>query len=401
MNRTSNIWQQCLFSSLFVVIISAPLALMPFGNDKDISSQEQRKLAPKPTLKLSVKSLSDFPNKYAAYFDDHFGQRNRILTWANKLKEKLFNRSKARNVIFGQNKWMFYNVEGSILDHIGHFQPSEKQLQQWKKTLETKHWWLASLDIKYVLVVLPSKGSVYPEMLPERINRVSGTTRLMAFSRYLTEHGGLPYFLDATPVMLEKKKQRQVFFKTDTHWNDDGAYSVYIATLQLMNDWFDDIHPIDKERITRKPYEKIGDIARIGLEMDGRREQAESLRITSPCATPDYIKIYRFANTDAFKSHPNKLPVANGCKHKKYKVIAVHDSFGQYLKQFLNESFSEVIYMTSYDVYEMQSFIEDFKPDFFIDFRVDRNMHHLLELDERMNTALSQHEYIRLNTNAE
>ena len=37
--------------------------------------------------------------------------------------------------------------------------------------------------------------------------------------------------------LLEKKKEEQVFFKTDTHWNEIGAYTAYKTIIENMNKW--------------------------------------------------------------------------------------------------------------------------------------------------------------------
>ena len=83
----------------FIVVISIPLLTMPFGSDKIISQQEQRRLTSKPEFSWNRNEMKNYSKQFNAYFDDHFGQRNRILSWGNQLKEKVFKRAKAKNVV--------------------------------------------------------------------------------------------------------------------------------------------------------------------------------------------------------------------------------------------------------------------------------------------------------------
>jgi hypothetical protein len=80
--------------------------------------------------------------------------------------------------------------------------------------------------------------------------------------------------------------------------------------------------------------------------------------------------------------------MAMGCSKRSGKAVVVHDSFGPFLMQFFNEHFNQVVYMPSYDVYAMKSFLQHYKPDVYIDVRVDRRFHLLLEPNPRFKQDL-------------
>ncbi|MGI9317434.1 MAG: alginate O-acetyltransferase AlgX-related protein, partial [bacterium] len=276
----------------------------------------------------------------------------------------------------------------ALRDFIGEYVPDEQQLKQWSRGLKRKQAWLNSLGVRYLLVPIPGKLSIYSEYLPDRIGKIAGTTRLQGFRAHLLDMPESDFVVDAYRVLLEAKPLGQMYFRTDTHWNDDGAYQVYAKVMQELNVWYPDLQPVPLSRFSRVPKRKKGDIAQAsGLPLDFI-ELAEALHLTNPCAGEDYRVLESFVRTQAYQEIPKRLPEVNGCENKVRKAIVIHDSFGHFLKQFLNESFKEVVYMPSYDLFGMKSFIQEFQPDVLIDFRVERRFHLLLELDDRMAAEL-------------
>ncbi len=369
---------------LFVVAISTPLLIMLTGRSAEISEVEQRHLAVKPAFQLNKLLFNEYPQKYTDYFNDHFGLRNQILTLATWYKETIFAKSVTRKVVIGRQGWRYFNIDGSLLDFVGVFSPSTEELERWSDALDARHQWLANLGSRYLLVPIPGKMTVYSDFLPSRIRGVAGATRLQSFIRHLSESGMPDYFLDIEPNLLNARSGRQLFFKTDTHWNDDGAYLAYAATINRLSEWFPQLVPDSLDRYDRQPFDKIGDIARAAHRPVKSGEPSVSLKLVDPCARDLYRQVEEFVATAAYQAHPKKLPVVNGCAARTLKAIVVHDSFGVFLTRFLSESFAEVVYMQSYDLFGMKSFIQSFKPDVFIDFRAGRRFHPLLKPDPRI-----------------
>ena len=376
-----------IFVGIFIVAISLPLILMPFGEGKEISGREQRRLATKPEFPKTLSSLEEYPEKFQKYFNDHFGQRNDILSWANRFKEKVFQKSKARHAVLGDADWLYYNIDGSILDFIGYFEPNVDQLENWKQGLNLKTQWLEKRDVFYLLVAIPNKVTVYPEYLPSRYSNNQGVSRLMAFNTYLEKDSGRS-FIDAGVWLNNEKGNNQVYFKHDTHWNDFGAYATYYGTLNYLSTFFPSLVPYPLEAYRQEQFEKIGDIARLGLESDQYGESSHSLMLKNPCETLSEQPVERFIDTPAYQLKKKKLPLLSGCPTKNLKALVVHDSFGHFLKKFLNQHFKEIIYMPSYDIIGMESFIREYDPDIYIDFRSERRFHLLLEFDEQTKAAL-------------
>ena len=65
--------------TVFVLLISLPLAGLIFGFDRSFVLEENRILAVRPELKPTGKVLGAFPAKFEAYFNDQFGFRKRLI----------------------------------------------------------------------------------------------------------------------------------------------------------------------------------------------------------------------------------------------------------------------------------------------------------------------------------
>ncbi|MEM7562381.1 MAG: hypothetical protein AAF353_04925 [Pseudomonadota bacterium] len=375
----SQTWTHVLFAAAFGALISLPLLLMPFGEDREISAREQRKLAPIPAFPINAGELEKFPDYFTAYYDDHFGQRNRIIAWANRLKHRLFGKYTTTKVFPGRDGWLFYNIDGSILDRVGYFSPTEDTMSGWRNALDEKARWMKDLGVEYLFVIPPNKASVYTDKLPDSISSVLGQTRLQTFTEFL-QRSDYPSenLLDLGPLLVDSKSEEPVFFKTDTHWNDYGAFLAYQATMEKIKRWFPDSPVLRIEDMKSARFDKIGDIARFTMAHEEFSEVAKSIQPARPCEKVPPRVVSEFADTDAYKKSPKRLPTLTGCRNARIKAIVMHDSFGRFIQPFFNESFAEVIYMPSYNVFDMESFIQQIKPDLFIDLRVERNFHLLL-----------------------
>src|ERR1700710_302643 len=70
-----------LLTILFVAMISLPLVVNLVGIDGADPGAENRELAAFPHLDASPASIAALPNALAAWFDDHFGFRSRLVRW--------------------------------------------------------------------------------------------------------------------------------------------------------------------------------------------------------------------------------------------------------------------------------------------------------------------------------
>ena len=61
------------------------------------------------------------------------------------------------------NGWIFYIAKESLET------TTDKELHQWKVLLEKRQQWLARRNIFYLFLIIPNKGTIYPEFMPANI----------------------------------------------------------------------------------------------------------------------------------------------------------------------------------------------------------------------------------------
>jgi alginate O-acetyltransferase complex protein AlgJ len=218
-------------------MIYAPLIMSDFSSQTTWSSAEKRRLAEFPIFSLKLGTLTTFPSRFEAYFNDHFGYRNLFIRRYNRIMKKYFAKSPVPNVLIGKNNWLFFTESNLIDDFVGADPFTLEELETWRLNLENKRNWLANQGIRYLFVVAPNKQSIYPEYLPDYLQKDRGQTRLQQLLAYLNTHSDLP-ILDLSTVLTGEKKRHRIYHITDTHWNECGAYAAYRAIMDRVEKWF-------------------------------------------------------------------------------------------------------------------------------------------------------------------
>jgi len=80
-------------SFLFILAIAVPAAIWLSSATQEISKQENRKLKEFPSFSANKKGFKKFPKEFEAYFKDHYGFRNELVSASELIKLHLFNKS--------------------------------------------------------------------------------------------------------------------------------------------------------------------------------------------------------------------------------------------------------------------------------------------------------------------
>ena len=280
-----------------------------------------------------------------------------------------------RPVILGKDGWMFYTGDRAMEQYLGLRPFSQDQLREFATILNGRKEFLEKRNIRYLFVVAPSKESIYPEFLPV----VSGTrsaTPLDQLIAYLRENSSVEV-LDLREELRAARRVRQVYQKTDTHWNDFGAYIAHRTITRELSKMFPAIAALrnPRYRFTMKNCKK-GDLAvMIGMKEEPREDcvsLADENNFYSRRAPADqFYREYKFNDTIA----PDPKVVALVMERRNSplpRAVVFRDSYSFYLMPFLSENFSRVLYIWDYTL--NKDFIEHEKPDIVIDQVAERVM---------------------------
>jgi len=233
--------------AIFLAGICAPLFGVRLGNHGwDVGLLADRRKNAEPLLLrmheahvsgpvATMKAAAKFPGQFKYYLSDHFGFRNLLIQLHGMLMVEGLGVTSNQSVVLGKDGWLFLASEGS-LDDYRHANPFTKaELESWRQILEARQRWCAARGIAYLVVFAPSKHSIYPEEMPDVYTRLAQPSRLPQLVDYLKENHSPVQILDLTQPLLEAKRDgTRLYQKTDTHWNDRGAWVGYQAIMAAV-----------------------------------------------------------------------------------------------------------------------------------------------------------------------
>lgn len=327
--------------AVFLVMISLPLAARALPLDTAFAPSENRQPASFPSVKLKGWILVSFPKRFERYWNDSFGFRRLLIRWHSLAKIAL-GVSPSPKALIGKEGFLFYTHERS-LDYfrgIAPFTPAE--LGRWQRSLESREAWLRAHGSRFLVVVAPNKETIYPEFMPDVYRPLRPDSRLDQLLEHLRSRQSPVEILDLREPLRRAKASGLIYHRTDTHWNQAGAFVAYAEILRRLSPWFPDMdaEPVSTKRVQRA--DSAGDLARLLALEDRFREARVDLVPQSPRrARPAALSLpATISNPGDF--HAVECP---GCRGPR--VIMYEDSFNTDLAPFLSEHFSRVVYGAS------------------------------------------------------
>jgi hypothetical protein len=360
---------------IFGLVISIPLFVGLIQEDKMSSGVERRNLSTLPSAPQSLKEFIAYPKAFNLYYSDHFGLREALTKAYFKLTTKLRGRSSADDVTFGKEGWMFLGsikpgylrFDDPMGDAINANLFSEQELEDFAKSIMTTKNWLKDKGIAYVYIIAPNKHTIYFEKLPDYIskqNRESSTDQLI---RYLREHTDV-HVVDLRPVLLEEKKNHDVYSKSDTHWNHYGANVAQFEIMKKIGTLFPE--KISPWRLNNAQFKIVsgngGGLAGLA-KIENIEEEEPRPVFEGPCEPV------------------NETPLATGtethtmvCQTQGLNAVIFRDSFFIALHPYISRYFRRSTYLWERINYDsLRKYVEKEKPDIVIDEVVERTLPYL------------------------
>lgn len=299
-----------------------------------------------------------------------YGRRKLILNFANlrlALGERVFP-----NTIIGQDAWFFMTAEHALEDYQGTARLTPEQLADTSARLWDLKNKLEARGAKLIVLIVPNKQTIYSDKMPAEIAPLTPLNRLAQFYEE-NARSGPPVLMDLRPLLTAGRETREVYARTDTHWNNYGAYLTYQAILQRLKPDFPalEIYP-DSDFIFREGTPVLGDL----LANTGGNRQPENYLILETAFAPHYAFRELELGTDrqvtiTWRSDAPQLP----------RLLMFHDSFGFELRFLLAEHFSKATFVPHFSGQQVwnTNWIEQENPDVVI-----------IEFTERYLDALQQ-----------
>jgi hypothetical protein len=215
----------------FLGILATPPIANLLGADGADPDAENRTLAPFPAAPTAWTSLRGFLPGLDAWFSDHFAFRTDLVKAYGVSRYFWLGVSPSASVAMGPRGWLFYSADGGLEDFTNQAPLPEQEIQNWRNVIVRAQRWCRAHGIAYGFTILPDKGSIYPEMFPQTARRVSRLSRIDQVMTAIADTGAA---IDVRQALLDEKRHGRLFQKTDTHWNQRGAYVGYRVIIDAL-----------------------------------------------------------------------------------------------------------------------------------------------------------------------
>lgn len=377
-----------LICSIFCTGIYVPFFGGIFEEDKDTSKIEKRSLSKFPEIDITLDGISNFPKLFDTYYTDHFGIRDQLVEYYKSVKYNLGD-SPSDDVTLGKDGWLFL---GSIKkgynkysDPIGDARNinlfSDDELQKLANDMAFLNSWLNSRDIKYILVIVPNKHTVYLDKLPDYISKSNEKSSTDQLVNYLEQYTNVTV-VDLRKKLIERKNEHQLYFKTDTHWNHYGANIAQYEIIREIEKFF----PNSIKSEYRKMQDGVlggGDLAGfIGItDFNESNPQPVFEKTCDPIKHPASTKI--------------REPHSYSCDGPELTALIYRDSFFSALQPYFARKFKRSTYIWKKLTYaSLNKYVDTENPDIVIEEWVERSLPLIPEFEAGFKNDLNKKRFV-------
>lgn len=356
-----------IFITVFAMILVLPTVVQLIAGEAANKSEfENRNLAEFP--KLSAATYKTFSEDFNTWYDDHLPLRNQLIFMNASVDYHVFKDSPSDTVVLGKNNWLFYGED--VAHCLGRDELSEGQINDIVRKVKNAKNVLKSQGMDFVLYIVPDKGRVYTEYVPDYVNKYraqenSTDALLLALKKACEEDSELkvifPY--DEISAYKDDNPAQTLYGKCDTHWNTMGAYIGAEGFLKAVGE---SIPPLKDQSIIETRTSNYDLTGVIYTYVSGDTEYAVDYELT------DYSK--------------NNLDEVNGFEYipftpdeSKKNIFISRDSFALAMSDFVAPLFNDSTWV-HHDFFDENQVFEKHN-DIYAYECIERNCYKMLDWD--------------------
>lgn len=362
------------FFSCIICIFTLILSAAFYFNEETVIKSENRKITTFPELpqKFSTSKIRHFFSQLTQFYTDNFPNREKIILTLTALIPSIKTENfSIDTVITGENDWLFLgNNYASTIDKLTgkiYYHKSDNKRYDvmhrygYYKAIAER---ILERNKEVFFLIGPNKTSIYPEYLPKNIIPAP-----KPFHEQLTqkmEQEGLNIYYPRQDLVEEKEKAL-LYYVTDTHWNNYGAFIAFIRLIPRLNQNFAAI--IKEEDFTFIPAKSFaGDLINIGNFIYTDKDYQDNFKVfykNMPMEAPNArenndqtLKLSQIVNPDAILDKT---------------VWIIGDSFSTALRPFFSFCFKTVYFIHKNDFHASAADFSDIHADYVIYETVERD----------------------------
>ena len=324
--------------------------------------------------KIDFQNLDNFPSEFDARYTSNFFLNTPLSNLKKHYKYTIVQESTAPEyVTVGNEDWLY------IANHYNDFYRGKRTFNQKEIDTFTQVWnrrinYLDSLNIPVYFVIGPMKNQVYPEHMPFNIYRETQDTRLQKLMKSMdSTHPNLMMY--PLNEFLEQKKKKKLYYKLDNHWN----FSAGEIASKLLVDRIKKEHP--EFKIPEFPKFAWNDSTIIGGNL---KKTIDINHLSETDIFPDTSQfkaqiVFNLAFTPPENFENNfvyQYRYENHTIPNSPKILFFRDSYAFQMTPFINECFSESLYIFDKWEYKLdKKIVKKYKPDIVVFVCTEANLH--------------------------
>ncbi len=306
-----------IYTAAFIGICLVPAVMTPFM--KGDASKEKRQLAEFPSIKNDEGNLNfEFFDEFESYFSEHFAFRQQLVTADGRLKSAFTKTSADNDVIVGKDGWLYYGE--TINDFLRIDTLSETEINNIANNLRIIGDYCDSKDADFIFFAALNKNTIYPENMPYNYVPSDNESNL---ERLTSKLSGEDFYFDMKSALLGLESPTALYHKTDTHWNNFGAYAAHTMLMNKLNKgscgtgngWYIE-------------YDRLGDLA----AMLYPAEEAKDMQLHN-----DYE--FKYEYTSRFRGLDD-ISITTSNPDSQGNLLMYRDSYGEAILPYMAEMFA-------------------------------------------------------------
>ena len=287
-------------------------------------------------------------------FTERLCARNKLIAFNSELTSLLTGGTymESTQVLLGKNNWLFYKTEldgHPLWDYMGINHFTDEELAAIAANLVSMRDGFNERGVDFYVTALPNKEIIYEEYMPDTVARVDTVSRAEQLADYIWDNTDLVYVYPKQ-ALLDAKAEGQIYYQTDTHWNQKGAF---VGMQQLMHEAYGvEAKNLDSVSFDITSNDLAGDLAVIGGVADK----------------------YNIDTTYVFDAD-----TADKAQYRDEVALVVGDSFSGFLSTIAKGYYKEVHWIYTKDF--TMSMLDEYDADVVIWESVERYMETFLNVN--------------------
>ncbi|MEG2891901.1 MAG: DHHW family protein [Clostridium sp.] len=207
-----------ILTVMFLVIIF-PLAIYDgFKGDRKYSEVENRGLIQMPEITFKGLVNGEFFTEYEEYRKDQYAFKDAIVGDYLKLNFYLLKRDKINGFYLGNNGRLFEDEEIEYEEGIGFIKEKNKYIKGLNDSLK-------AMNVKLYTMYAPLSSDYNMDNLPEYAKY--NMKKIEKFEKEIDSVGDSVDYINVRELFKDDPTGDKYYYKTDHHWNIEGAYKAY------------------------------------------------------------------------------------------------------------------------------------------------------------------------------